>query len=79
MAKMVECVCDVCKKHFMARLSDRKRGWARCCSKSCAATQSNRETGKYRKYRRKQYYEDTICYYDYIDSLYGDDDEGSQL
>lgn len=47
---MVECVCKTCGKKFMARVADRKRGWAKCCSKSCAATQTNKKTGNYRKF-----------------------------
>lgn len=45
----VECKCQ-CGKMFTARVADRKRGWARSCSKSCAAIKSNRETGKYDRY-----------------------------
>lgn len=32
-----DCKCRFCKEWFSARISDRKRGWAKCCSKSCAA------------------------------------------
>ena len=41
----VEVVCAYkrCRIKFMARVADRKRGWARFCSKSCkAAEQENR-------------------------------------
>ena len=35
------CTCKCkwykCRKEFEARVADRKRGWARFCSKSCAA------------------------------------------
>lgn len=34
---MVECVCDQCGNPFAAREADRKRGWARYCSKACKA------------------------------------------
>ena len=44
--------CVVCGDEFEAKLADRKRGWAKCCSKSCAAKRSNRITGKYDKYLR---------------------------
>ncbi|HVW99765.1 MAG TPA: hypothetical protein VHA52_04955 [Candidatus Babeliaceae bacterium] len=30
-------ICNQCGKTFKANLSDIKRGWAKCCSKSCAA------------------------------------------
>lgn len=35
--KKVEVTCKCCPDKFMARVSDRKRGWAQFCSKSCAA------------------------------------------
>lgn len=35
--KTVEVTCKCCPDRFMARVSDRKRGWAQFCSKSCAA------------------------------------------
>ena len=46
---MGEFTCG-CGKLFKARLADRRRGWAKSCSKSCAAIKSNRETGKYDRY-----------------------------
>jgi len=46
----VECKCKVCKTSFMARVTDRKRGWAKCCSKSCAASLNNIKTGNFKKY-----------------------------
>lgn len=30
--------CENCKVSFLARVADRKRGWARFCSKSCKAS-----------------------------------------
>jgi len=48
MSNMVECQCDVCKKPFMAKIADRKRGWARCCTKRCAAIKRERKTGTYK-------------------------------
>lgn len=49
MPKMIECICEnpKCRCKFMARVADRKRGWARCCCKSCAATMNNKKTGNY--------------------------------
>ena len=39
--KKVDVVCPICKTDFKVREVDRKRGWGRFCSKSCAAV--NRE------------------------------------
>lgn len=36
-AKTVEVTCKCCPDKFIARVADRKRGWAQFCSKSCAA------------------------------------------
>lgn len=30
-------ICQCCGRPFTRRVADRKRGWAKCCSKSCAA------------------------------------------
>lgn len=35
--KVVEVNCDNCGNIFTANVTDRKRGWARFCSKSCKA------------------------------------------
>lgn len=35
--------CDNCGEGFIARVADRKRGWARFCSKSCKAVKQNRD------------------------------------
>lgn len=45
--KTVTVRCKVCNIEFSARIADRRRGWAKCCSKSCAAKLSNSSTGKY--------------------------------
>ena len=37
--------CDCCKEPFTARVADRKRGWAKFCSKSCKAIRQERRTG----------------------------------
>ncbi len=37
MAAMIKVKCKCCPDEFMARVADRKRGWAQFCSKSCAA------------------------------------------
>lgn len=46
----VEKKCVTCGKNFIARVADVKRGWAKSCSKSCAATQTNKKTGNYQRY-----------------------------
>ena len=33
--------CAVCHAPFQARIADIKRGWAKTCSKSCAASRKN--------------------------------------
>lgn len=75
--KMIECKCAVCGEKFTARVADRNRGWAKCCSKSCAATLSNKKTGKYRKHLACQNKMDNLGYEDvdyYDDShLFGDE------
>ncbi len=48
MSATCQCKCKVCKKEFTAKVADRKRGWAQCCSKSCAAIKRERRTGTYR-------------------------------
>ena len=47
MAATVEVACLCCKKPFTARVADRKRGWARFCSKSCKAIKQEARTGQY--------------------------------
>ncbi len=42
--------CKFCKEEFTARVADRKRGWAKFCSKSCKAKHQERKTGQYKKY-----------------------------
>lgn len=36
-----------CGNNFIARTADRKRGWARYCSKSCKAIRQESRTGQY--------------------------------
>jgi len=40
--------CVNCKDLFTARIADRKRGWARYCSKSCKAKKQEARTGQYK-------------------------------
>lgn len=37
--------CERCGKPFTAREADRKRGWAKFCSKSCKASEQSARTG----------------------------------
>lgn len=37
--------CNGCSRTFTARIADRKRGWARFCSKSCKAVVQTKKTG----------------------------------
>ena len=47
----VTCECGVV---FEARPADIKRGWAKSCSKSCAARRTNRKTGNFQHYMDRQ-------------------------
>jgi hypothetical protein len=40
--------CANCGDPFIARTADRKRGWARFCSKSCKASKQEKRTGQFR-------------------------------
>lgn len=42
--------CAQCADPFTARTADRKRGWARFCSKSCKALKQEARTGQYRQW-----------------------------
>lgn len=54
MASTGEFKCAACGGKFTARIADRKRGWARCCSKSCAATINNKKTRNYQRFINRQ-------------------------
>lgn len=75
--KKIKCKCAVCGEKFMAKVADRNRGWSKCCSKSCAATLSNKKTGKYQKHLARQNKMNNLGYEDvdyYDDShLFGDE------
>jgi transposase-like protein len=47
MAATAEYACLHCKQPFIARTADRKRGWARYCSKSCKASRQERKNRRY--------------------------------
>ena len=51
---MVSVNCDVCRRVFQAKSADRKRGWARCCGKRCAAIKREKRTGAFAAYRNRQ-------------------------
>lgn len=69
--KMIECKCAVCGEKFMARVADRNRGWAKCCSKSCAATLNNRKAGNYARFCHKRAVAIAIENGDYIPDYEG--------
>lgn len=46
----VKCQNKKCGCLFMARVADRKRGWAKFCSKSCKAVKQEALTGQYKAY-----------------------------
>lgn len=46
--------CQQCKQPFTARTADRKRGWARFCSKSCKAVKQEKRTGQYVAHQRRE-------------------------
>lgn len=52
MTATVEVACKQCKSMFVARVADRKRGWAKFCSKSCKATKQEIQTGQHAAYLR---------------------------
>jgi hypothetical protein len=49
----VERIC-ACGAKYTARLADIKRGWAKSCSKSCAATKREKRTGTFAAYSQRQ-------------------------
>ena len=48
MASTATYKCANCGNPFEARTADRKRGWARYCSKSCKASKQEKRTGQFR-------------------------------
>ena len=50
MASTATYKCARCSDLFTARTADRKRGWARFCSKSCKAIKQEQRTGQHRSY-----------------------------
>jgi hypothetical protein len=54
--------CKCCGFAFEAREADRKRGWARFCSKSCKASEQTKRTGK-GKPEANSGYDADVAYY----------------
>lgn len=55
----VDRTCQWCKKVFLARQADVKRGWAKFCSKRCKAMEQENRTGQFSELLlRKQIEED---------------------
>lgn len=54
MASTATYKCECCRQPFTARVADRKRGWARFCSKSCKASKQEKHTGQHSAYMRRQ-------------------------
>lgn len=50
---MVEVKCKNCRKPFLAREVDRKRGWGKFCSKSCKAAKQEKRTGQYADHKHR--------------------------
>jgi len=46
----VDRICQCCKKPFVARSADVKRGWAKYCSKRCKAIKQEARTGQFSAY-----------------------------
>lgn len=54
----VICANRRCRAPFVARVADRKRGWAKYCSKSCKAVVQEKRTGQYANYLHRRDRED---------------------
>lgn len=54
MPATAEYACIRCKQPFIARTADRKRGWARFCSKSCKASRQEQKTGQHAAYQDRR-------------------------
>ncbi|MCZ4331055.1 hypothetical protein [Castellaniella denitrificans] len=46
--------CANCGDPFTARTADRKRGWARFCSKSCKAIRQEKRTGQHAAHKMRE-------------------------
>lgn len=56
MASKATYKCKTCGAPFEARVADRKRGWARYCSKSCKAIKQERRTGQHAAHKEYEAY-----------------------
>lgn len=54
--------CACCGGPFTARTADRRRGWARFCSKSCKAKRQEARTGQHRAYLNRTNGDDGDCF-----------------
>lgn len=61
MASTATYKCANCGNPFEARTADRKRGWARYCSKSCKASKQEKRTGQFRDLLNRRS-EDSLCF-----------------
>lgn len=60
----VQCKCKnpKCGGMFEARVADRKRGWARYCSKSCKAQHQESRTGQYKELMQRGSIRPALCF-----------------
>lgn len=67
--------CKCCKQPFTARVVDRKRGWARFCSKRCKAIKQVQNGGPGRP--RENYHDEDAgySYSRYLDTVHPFSDE----
>ncbi len=54
MSSTAQYKCQTCLGLFTARTADRKRGWAKFCSKSCKAIKQEQQTGRYAAYQKRE-------------------------
>lgn len=69
--------CKCCKQPFTARVVDRKRGWARFCSKRCKAIKQVQQGGPGRP-RERYDDEEGYSYARYLDSVHPFSEEALQ-
>lgn len=65
-AQKAQYKCACCGDLFTARVADRKRGWARYCSKSCKAKKQEVRTGQYNQYLQGAR-DDGLCFPSHAD------------
>jgi hypothetical protein len=52
--------CQCCGESFVARVADRKRGWARFCSKSCKAIKHVSRSRRWQRFDKCRTKEDMV-------------------